>query len=91
MTEVNNGKSEPRPAAGLFGKAPDPVDILLKYLNSGFRGITGSPFNFCRVLCEMTEGMSGDRKGDAAVYGWYTPGGQKKDIIQFEDNHVYEI
>ncbi|MDA8423281.1 MAG: hypothetical protein M0Z89_08095 [Nitrospiraceae bacterium] len=91
MTEVNNSKSEPRTRADLLRKTLDPVDILLKYLNSGFRGITGSPFNFCRVLCEMTEGMSGDRKGDAAVYGWYTLGGQKKDIIQFKDNHVYEI
>ncbi len=91
MAELNNGKSEPRTRADLLRKTPDPVDILLKYLNSGFRGITGSPFNFCRVLCEMTEGMSGDRKGDGAVYGWYTLGGQKKDIIQFKDEYVYEI
>jgi hypothetical protein len=70
----------------------DPVDIVLKFMRSGFRGLTASPYNFCRVLCEVTEGNIGSMDQKSGLqYGWYKAGGQKKDIIKFRDNAVYEI
>jgi hypothetical protein len=56
-------------------------------MRSGFRGITGSRINFCRVLCEITESTT----GKDIIYGWYALSGQKKDIIQFQDGSAYEI
>jgi|GEM_PF-4517718 len=82
----------PRADAGQTGGTPGPVDILLKYMKSGFRGITGNTFNFCRALCEITEGAIGRTdQASGLVYGWYTLRGQQKDIIQFKENSVYEI
>ena len=61
-------------------------------MRSGFSGLTGSPYNFCRVLCEITEGNIGRTDRETGLqYGWYKAGGQKKDIIKFRDNAVYEI
>jgi hypothetical protein len=92
MTKSGDNYTISRAETGQTGETPDPVDILLKYMKSGFRGITGNTFNFCRALCEITEGKIGsaDQQG-GLVYGWYTLHGQKKDIIQFKGNSVYEI
>jgi len=90
MAELENNNS--RQVTGLVqtNSDPDPVDILLQYMRSGFRGLIGSPFNFCRALCAITDGMSGSR-ANSLTYGWYTLGGQKKDILTFRGNGAYEI
>ncbi len=92
MAETNNPVAPPPTPADSTVRAINPVDIVLKYMRSGFRGLTGTPYNFCRVLCDITEGNIGRADlGNSLQYGWYMAGGQKKDIIKFGDNAVYEI
>ena len=90
MAETNNPVAFPHAANG-NNKANDPIDIVLKYMRSGFRGLTATPYNFCRVLCEITEGNVGRMDQEDLQYGWYKAGGQKKDIIKFRDKAVYEV
>ncbi len=92
MPEIDNPAAPPRSTTDTTKTAADPVDIVLKFMRSGFRGLTGSPYNFCRVLCELTEGNIGRTDQENSLqYGWYKAGGQKKDIIKFRDDAVYEI
>lgn len=89
MTDRND---HPLSASDSTNTVCDPVDIVMKYMRSGFRGLTASPYNFCRVLCEITEGNIGRADRESGLqYGWYKAGGQKKDIIKFRDDAVYEI
>lgn len=92
MADSNTHAVPPTAALDPAKTAHDPVDIVLKFMRSGFRGLTASPYNFCRVLCEITEGTIGNMDQKSGLqYGWYKAGGQKKDIIKFRDNAVYEI
>lgn len=92
MAAPSNYSAQPLSPLDTAKPSPDPIDIVLKYMRSGFRGITASPFNFCRVLCELTEGNIGRTDLENGLqYGWYKAGGQKKDIIKFRDDAVYEI
>lgn len=92
MPEPGDINAAPRANAAHAGTAPDPVTVLLRYMQSGFRGITGNAFNFCRALCELTEGDIGRTElASGLLYGWYTLRGQKKDIIQLQETSAYEI
>ena len=92
MMESNQANTKPFSDASPGSPARDPIDILLKHMRPGYRGVIGSPLNLCRVLCEITEGMIG-RTGrqNGLLYGWYAEGGKKKDIIQFRATSAFEI
>jgi len=92
MPEFDPAFDKPQPVSVQTTESHGPIDILLKYMRSGFRGITGSPVNFCRVLCEFTEGDIGrsDRRNEL-LYGWYTIGGQKKDILRLKNGLAFEM
>jgi len=92
MTGPNKRFDIPAPGSLRAAGAPDPVDVVLKYMNPGFRCIVGSPLNFCRVLCELTEGAAHrPGKQGGLMYGWYSFGGTKKDILGIPGIMAYEI
>lgn len=75
-----------------YGAGLSASDMVFKYMRSGFKGIVGSPVNFCRLLCEMNEGMTGGNDhAHSVTYGCYTSGGQKKDVIQLQGESAYEV